>query len=126
MVTYYVLGYCRSTVGGFDVWANDHILFSETNVLDTTINKMNYNALNLLLTFLCEFPPNTIDQDINIQCGCFMVWQQINRHMVSNSLKVEYTKSNELLLELKTKNPATLVDIYYNNQLRPPITNNRI
>ena len=82
--TYHVLGYCRSTVGGHDVWdpadPASGLRLQLRSVPRTSINLMNYRAvLDLLrLLLLLEAPP---PPRIELRVGCYAVVQQLNGDM---------------------------------------------
>lgn len=141
-LVYFVYGYCRSTTGGYDVWSECDgrkiPIFSEYNIRNTTINKMNYLAMTKLLDYLTP-PPSTIplsyqdinqaidqardqdqakyqDQDhssslpmITIVCNCRLMYKQLCGLLDSKVLKEECYKTIKLLNELKTKNQVNII-----------------
>jgi len=71
-----VLGFCRSTVGGYDVWTSgDSALMRRRNVAGTTINRMNYQAVYDCLVHVLA----SIDapQQLELRIGCYSVVGQL-------------------------------------------------
>jgi hypothetical protein len=124
-LVYFVYGHCRSTTGGYDIWSecDGHKIpiYSESNIRNTTINKMNYLAMTKLLDYLT--PPSTHNDDdhssssssssslprLTIVCNCRLMYKQLCGLLDSKVLKEEYGKTIKLLNELKTTNQVNLI-----------------
>jgi len=107
--TFCTFGYCRSTVGGYDIWESEttHILnhiIKCSNICSTSINVMNYTAvieclshINNMTEYTHEYANMDARPRVNIVCGCFMVCQQLNKTMQSNALKSMYLECEQLV-----------------------------
>lgn len=118
---YFVYGHCRSTTGGYDIWSecdgHKMSIFSESNIRNTTINKMNYLAMTKLLEYLT--PPLTHNDDhyssssslprLTIVCNCRLMYKQLCGLLESKVLKEEYGKTIKLLNELKTTHHVNII-----------------
>jgi len=118
--TFCILGYCRSTVGGYDVWSNDptdpclwHNL--QRNIPNTSINAMNYMAVVDCLDHILdmveyshEYTNLEARPHVYIQCGCFMVCQQLNGQMQSNALKLWYIECEKRMHRLNNRAQLTI------------------
>lgn len=73
-----VLGYCRSTVGGYDVWVPGEpapALLQLRDVANTSINRMNYLAVHDCLLHVRA----AIDapEQLELRIGCYAVHGQL-------------------------------------------------
>ena len=121
MVKYCVYGYCRSTVGGYDVWTQDtqkRLLLSESNIRNTTINKMNYLAVFELLSALHNTIVPEPDDPIVIVCNCSLMYKQLCGHLECKLLAPEFKEVQKQLFRIKQ---ISLVEFVYDNQLYPPL-----
>lgn len=122
-LVYFVYGHCRSTAGGYDIWSecdgHKMSIFSESNIRNTTINKMNYLAMTKLLDYL--IPPSITHNDdddhssssslprLTIVCNCRLMYKQLCGLLESKVLKEEYSKTIKLLNELKTTHQVNII-----------------
>ena len=139
MSTYFVLGYCRSTFGGFDVWSADRAKKETTRVIETrrlepntTINKMNYAGLVCCLdhilttvapTIVPTIAPTAIKENnsrtITVICGCFLVCQHMNGGYQTAKLRMYYNQAKAKMDELAL-NGVTVV-LAYDPDIRAPL-----
>lgn len=129
--TFRVLGYCRSTVGGYDIWEYNGLestmcswFIKQRNVADTSINVMNYMAvikclehINDMTEYMHEYINLDARPRIEIICGCFMVCQQLNGTMQSSALKQLHQQCNRLINHISLRINVTFV---YDSNLIPP------
>lgn len=110
--TYCVLGYCRSTFGGFDVWkvgadGEEYAVGMRRMVSDSTINKMNYEGLLFCLESIRdeavgrgEAAANAAPVQISVWCGCFLVCKHLSGGYQSAVLRPYFALVRQLLDEL--------------------------
>lgn len=139
---YFVLGYCRSTFGGYDVWTDEPETYNmrdepeKKNIgtlrlaPNTTINRMNYAGLVCCLESILNthVPPPHLDNltnpkvpsihNITIVCGCFIVCQHMSGGYQSTKLRTYYLQAKHILDELATHN--TTVRLVYDPAICAP------
>lgn len=132
---YFAFGYCRSTVGGYDVWTetynenkpDEYLLcnpiiqtpiFSESNIRGTTINKMNYLAMRELLSYLLDIYTGSLpNTTVTIACNCRLMFKQLCGHLHSKQLNPEYQATYKLLDQLKKR---CTVNLTICDNMHPP------